>query len=448
MTTISSQIPFDLIRKLDALSFQSLQLAGIDWRQKLKDSPELKEEYIQFLRKKANYVIVQNDYSQLELYVLASISGDKNMIATVNSGKDIHSENTKKIYGIDYELLERQETKYRETFGESHDEYKAIVKALAEFKNKRKATKALSFSLSYGAGKEKISMDLRISVEEAQKLIDDFYSIYPQVRTWQNETFKSAIENGFLETPFGRRRATPKIHKRYDAYKALVDEDKKAISQLKRQGEYWSLREEFKTCKNTPIQSVASDMCSWAAYKVNKMITEKGYDATFLFWVHDAIVSSCHLDDSLDYIKDTLHIMENEVKYLGDVVNYRAALDLGYSYEFLHEVSRDMWLPQNLTEEQLRERQKEVLFTALTKAVDEDIEKKFKLIVKSSTLELNDNYVESISKTKKEYFEKLVEGLGIPGIHTPKDYMLYMNRISEEEMDAIDSMPDLEDSYE
>lgn len=412
-------------RKLDKLAFQSLALAGIDWKAVINNDPKLLDEYLNYLKVKKDWIIVNIDYSQLELYVLASISGDPTMIATVNTGKDIHSENTKNIYKIDYEALEKE----LDTLPEGSDRYKEVVYILKDFKTKRKSTKALSFSLSYGAGKEKIAMDNRISVLDAQKLIDGFYDIYPQVKTWQNDTFLFAIQNGYLETPFGRRRATPKIHNRMDAYYALVDETPKYVKQLKKDGEYWSLREEFKTCKNTPIQSVASDMCSWAAHKFKEWLKKANLRAQMMFWVHDSIVCAVHIDDACQVINRCLEIMENEVKYPNDPVNYRGGLDLGFNYEWTVEVSRKEWFVEN---------QRAILEKKLEESLDLDIGKKFKLVVKSSSSDLMsaDTYIANMKKTKADYFEKLVEKLGIDGIHTPKDYLLYMNNCTEEEYDS------------
>lgn len=410
-----------VLKKLDLLSFQSLDLLNINWRDQIKMNPQLQKDYLKYLQLKKDWIIINIDYSQLELYVLASISGDPTMIATVNSGKDIHSENTKNMYGIDYEALEEE----LKILPEGCSRYLEVVYMLKEFRAKRKSTKALSFSLSYGAGEEKIAMDNKITVIEAKKMITDFYGIYPEVKTWQNATFLSAIQNGYLETPFGRRRGTPKIKGRLDAYYALVEEKKKYISQLKKDGEYWSLREEFKQCKNTPIQSVASDMCSLAAHKFKEWLKIANKRAQMLFWVHDSIVAAVHIDDAVEVINKCLSIMENDVKYPGDVVNYRGGLDLGFNYEWTVEVARKEWFCDN---------QRALIEKKLEEALDLDLHKKFKLVVKSTSADiLNVKYLTEVRDSKEEYFEKLVEKLGIDGINTPEDYMVYMNSCTRDE---------------
>ncbi len=418
--TINSK---DIVKKLDSLSFNSLNSLGIDWRSILKTNPELQQEYDQFLTLRKDWIIVNVDYSQLELYVLASISGDKNMISTVNSGKDIHSENTKKMYNIEYEKLERDFKKATP----GTDNYNELETKLKDFKAKRKSTKALSFSLSYGAGAEKISMDNRITIKEAQKLIDDFYKIYPGAKLWQEQVFLNAIKSGYIETPWGRRRATPKIHNRMDAYRALVDCDSSSISKLKKAGEYWSLRNEFKTCKNTPIQSVASDMCSLAACKFKEYLKTANKRAEMYFWIHDSIVFAAHIDDTVELIERLMSIMENEVKYDGDPVNYRAALDLGYNYEWTVEVKREDWINNT--------NKKEFILEKLNEALDLDKNKKFKMIIKSTSEDLSnfEAYIKKVKLSKEQYFEKLVEGLGIEGVHSPEDYILQMNGVTKDE---------------
>jgi hypothetical protein len=294
--------------------------------------------------------------------------------------------------------------------------------------------------LSYGAGKEKIAMDNRITNDEANDLINGFYNIYPDVKTWQNVTFLTAIQLGYIETPFGRRRATAKVHNRMDAYYALVDENPRFISSLKKSGEYWTLREEFKTCKNTPIQSVASDMCSLAAIKFKEWLKTANKRAEMYFWVHDAIVFAVHIDDAVDVIETLRSIMENDVKYPGDPVTYRAALDVGYNYEWTVEIKRNEWLSG--------EDQKALLLKKLDEAIEKDKKKKFKLIVKSSSLEMDESYLKKIKEAKEDYFENLVSKLGIDGIHTPQEYMAYMNDISPEEYEEAMNLFDDEDDEE
>ena len=266
-------------------------------------------------------------------------------------------------------------------------------------------------------------MDQKISIDEANKLINDFYTLYPNVKIWQDRTFLSAVQHGYIETPFGRRRATPKVYKRFDAYKAFSLGRKLEESKLKKAGEYWSLREELKLCKNTPIQSVASDMCSLAACKI-KQYFKSGVRAGLLFWVHDAITFYVHKDDEIKVIERVREIMENEVKYPNDPVNYRTSIDIGFNYEWTSEIKREDWMVGN---------KQALIDKALNDALEKDLNKKFKLVVKSSSLTMDSKYLKHIKEMKEDYFEHLVKKQGIEGVYTPTQLMAYLNNMSEEE---------------
>jgi hypothetical protein len=117
--------------------------------------------------------------------------------------------------------------------------------------------------------------------------------------------------------------------------------------------------------------------------------------------------------------------MENKVKYNNDPVNYRASIDVGYNYEFMSEISRDTWISSNdkLT----------IVKNKLADALDLDLNKKLKLVIKSSSLTMDKDYLKNIMKSKEDYFEKLVQKLGIPGVNTPHEMMAYQNNMSVEE---------------
>ena len=414
----------ETIKKLDRLSFNSLDLLGIDWRSKVKNNSSLQKEYLEYLQLKSNWVYMSIDYSQLEYYVLASLCGDASLVAAVNAGMDIHSFNTEKIFKLNLKQLENDRAN-----AITPRDIKNAEACLLDFKAKRKITKALTFSLSYGAGKEKIAQDLHISVWEAEKLIKDFYNAYPKIKLWQGTTLLGAINNGYLETKFGRRRATPKLLGRMDIYDAFIKENAKTISKLKKDGEYWSLREEFKTVLNTDIQSLSSDMCSLAAHKFKEWLKIANKKAEIYFWVHDSIAYASHIDDCVEVSEKVRTIMENEVKYTGDPVNYRTALEVGYNYEWSSEIIRDHWLNTD--------NKKELILKHLDESLDKDINKKLKLIIKSTAADiLNNDYLKEIRDTKSDYFDKLVEKLGIDGIGTPIEYMAWANNVSIEEYNA------------
>jgi hypothetical protein len=424
-TTIAS-----IKKKLGRTAFNSLTKLGVDWKALVLNNRELAKQYKEYADTKLDWVIVNIDYSQLELYCLASLSKDPDMIATVNSGKDLHSENTKKVYGIDYEEIKANKIKAEQS-GDAQ-EIVHYTMLWDDFYAKRKFIKALSFAITYGAGSGKIAKDLRITVPEAEKLINDFYTAYPKAKEWQDRTFLHAIRDGYVETPFGRKRETPLIKGRHDAYKALVQNDFKTSKELKRNGEYWTLRDEQKQCKNTPIQSIATDMCSLAAIKVNKAFKRTGLRAKLYFWVHDSIVFHCHIDDVVAATKLVADIMENQVKYEGDPVNYRVEAEVGYTYEYVAKLERKDIMSDKFN--------KELVLEKLDASLDEDIKKKFNLIVKSTSTVMNDlpTYIAAMKEAKGDYFDDLVSKLDL-GVGTPDEYMALMNNITlTEYLESVD----------
>lgn len=427
----------DIIKKLHQSNFQSLTLAGLDWYEIIKTDTELEKKYLKYLTTKSNYIIVNLDFSQLELYVLASLSGDPSMISTVNSGKDLHDVNTEKVYGLCKADLIKALEDAKLVSNESW--IKAAEYALEDFATRRKFIKALSFSLTYGAGVGKIAKDLKVSIKEAQKLIDDFYNAYPGIKVWQDKTFLFAIQNGYVDTPFHRQRATPKVHGRVDAYYALVQERPEVVKRLKKAGEYWSLREEQKVCKNTPVQSTATDMCSRAACIVKKWFEKEKRDAKLMFWVHDAIVFSTHIDQAVENIKKVVDIMENGVKYPGDLVNYRTEAEVGYNYEYVAKIKRADIYSDGFN--------KELIQKKLDESLESDLKKKFKLVIKSTgtAMDTLKEYVEEQRKAKGDYFDSIVQGLDM-GASTPDEYMSMMNQMSlTEYIEAEETKIDEED---
>lgn len=437
------ELMIDHRKALTGLSFQSLEHLGIDWREIVKSNPNVAAKFTEYINKKQEWVMVEMDYSQLELYVLASLSGDPSMVAAVNSGKDIHRINTENIYKISFDSIDKELTEATEAFKalsstNNKNRLTAAEAGMEDFKTKRKCTKALSFSLTYGAGPSKIAGDLSMTIEEATKLINDFYGAYPKVKEWQNQSVINAIKNGYIETPFGRRRGTPTLHHNMDAYKAFVQEDKKAINTLYKNGEYWSLREAIKVCYNAPVQSYATDICSTAAIKVYDYLIKNKLPAHLFFWVHDSILSDMHRSIVLDTIPEIMRIMENDCKLESDLVNYRSSCSVGFNYEYMSEIKRQD--AYDLTEEMLDKK--------LIESMDADKKKKFKLIIKSSGKVLDKNYTKSESQDKEEYFTKLVEKLGISGVSTPQDYFCYMNGCSKEEYEEAMEFSDADEGRE
>lgn len=425
------------LKQLHQSNFKSLSSAGFDWYSFVKNNPKLEKQYFEYLDAKSKYIIVNADYSQLECYVMASLSGDSKFIDVVNSGKDIHSSNVKSVYGLDIDILENELRLAEESNNlVAVHEYK---QALDDFKNKRKYIKALTFALAYGASPTTVAQNLKISFEEARKLIDDFYNAYPRIKEWQRETVAFAIKNGYIETKFGRQRATPRLYNSADAYNAFVLDKKSTIDRLKQQGNFWTLREEVKVCLNTPIQSLASDMASKAFCVARRKFIKEKRDCRMLFWVHDSAVMSCALNESVENIRDLISVMENDVKYPGDPVNYRAESDIGYNYEYTSEIKRKDILSDKFDLDFVKEK--------LAESLDKDINKKFKLIVKSTSGDLMnaEGYIDEVKEAKLHFFEKMLSDMGHEG-YTPMSWMAYMNGMTVDEYEEY-FMSELRQDY-
>ncbi len=435
---MSELVETEINNKLKLVSFGSLTKLGVKWEKLIKANPALQLKYDKYIKARKDWIMVNIDFSQIEVYMLASLSKDPNLIAVVNSGEDVHSKNASTVYKIDY-----KDIKAKLASAEASDDKDKInyYKMLwDDFYSKRKSIKSLTFSILYGAGSSKVASDLRITIPEAEKLINDFYTAYPKAKEWQDYTFLNAIKNGYIETPLGRKRETPLIKGRLDAYKALVKNDRSASLSLKRSKEYWKLRDEQKQCKNSLIQSTATDYASLAAIKVHRMFKKSKLQAKLYFWVHDSIVFHCHIDDAILAIKRVCDIMEGPtIKYKGDPVNYRVEAEVGYTYEYMQKIERDLIINNALT--------KDIILEKLNKSLDDDVNKAFKLIIKSTSTEMGNikDYIAVMKETKSDYFNELVEKLGL-GVNTPDEYMSLLNNVTlTEYLESSDTLSSIDE---
>ena len=176
-----------------------------------------------------------------------------------------------------------------------------------------------------------------------------------------------------------------------------------------------------------------------AAVKVNKALKKLNLRAKMYFWVHDSIMLHAHVDDAVQTIKLVADIMENKVKHEYDRVNYRVEAEVGYSYEYMCKIERKDIINDTLT--------KELLLEKLDKSLDDDINKRFRLIIKTTSTEMNDlpTYIKAMKEAKSEYFDNMVEKMGL-GVSTPDEYMSMMNAVTlTEYLEATDITADLED---
>ena len=198
-----------------------------------------------FLPEEGDYVIVDADYSQIELRLLAHVSGDSNMIAAFQSGQDIHTSTAATVFGVDE----------AEVTGEM-----------------RKKAKAVNFGILYGIGAFSLADDLGITRAQAQEYIDRYLASYPGIDAYLKNTIAEAYEKGYVTTLFGRRRYIPEL-----------------AGKNKMQQKFGE-----RVAMNSPIQGTAADIIKLAMIRTHRMLEESGLDARLILQVHDELLLVAH----------------------------------------------------------------------------------------------------------------------------------------------------------
>ena len=198
-----------------------------------------------FIPENDNYCLIDADYSQIELRLLAHISGDDDMIEAYAGGADIHTSTAAKVFGVDA---------------------KNITPEL------RKKAKAVNFGILYGMGEFSLSEDLGISRAEAKRYIESYLARFPKVSAYLDDVKKKARDDGFVTTLFSRRRYIPE----------LASSNKN----LQHFGE--------RVAMNSPIQGTAADIIKLAMINVDKKLRDSGIDARLILQVHDELLIESH----------------------------------------------------------------------------------------------------------------------------------------------------------
>lgn len=217
-----------------------------------------------FVPENSDRVLIDADYSQIELRLLAHIAGDKTMINGFSSGEDIHRITASQVFGVPLNMVS----------GEL-----------------RKRAKAVNFGIVYGIGGYSLAMDIGVSKKEADQYIKSYFEKYPAISTYLTDIVEQAKKDGYVETVFGRRRYIPEL----TSSKAM----------LRAFGE--------RVAMNSPIQGSSADIIKMAMIAVNKRLKDEGLDAKLILQVHDELIieaaRSC-ADRAAEILKET---MENVV---------------------------------------------------------------------------------------------------------------------------------------
>ena len=189
-------------------------------------------------------VLVDADYSQIELRLLAHISGDESMQEAFLSGEDFHAVTASHVFGVPLNEVTS---------------------------SMRRAAKAVNFGIVYGISAFSLSQDLGVSAEEAKAYMDAYFARFPGVKRYMEDVVKKSRETGYAETIFRRRRTLPEITASKYATRSF--------------GERVAL--------NMPIQGTAADIIKLAMVKVFKRLKEDGLSSRLIMQVHDELIVEC-----------------------------------------------------------------------------------------------------------------------------------------------------------
>lgn len=193
-------------------------------------------------------VFLAVDYSQIELRLLAHLSGDEHLVRAFNEGEDFHAETAARVFGV------------------------PVSEVTPDLRSR---AKAVNFGIVYGQQAYGLSQSLRISMAEARDMIDRYYEAYPGVRTFLDNVVARAKQTGYAETMYGRRRHIPEL--------------KAKNPQLRGFGE--------RTAMNHPMQGTAADIIKIAMARVSRRLEEEGFAAHMILQVHDELDFECPVDE-------------------------------------------------------------------------------------------------------------------------------------------------------
>ena len=219
-----------------------------------------------FIPQNEDYVLLDADYSQIELRLLAVISDDAAMKQAFIDGQDIHTATACRVFGVTPEQVTVE---------------------------LRKRAKAVNFGIVYGMGEFSLAEDLHISRAAAKEYIDGYMAGYPGVSAYLSDVVKQAYDDGYVTTVFGRRRAIPE----------LAAQNKN----LKHFGE--------RVAMNSPIQGTAADIIKIAMIRVDRALKQSGLDARLILQVHDELIVECHKDCRDAVLQMLQHEMEHAAEF-------------------------------------------------------------------------------------------------------------------------------------
>lgn len=218
-----------------------------------------------FIPSEEGWYMLAADYSQIELRILAHISGDENLIDAFQKGMDIHTRTAMDVFGVE------------------EGEVTSLM---------RRQAKAVNFGIVYGISDYGLSQNLNITRKEAGDFIERYFSVFSGVKLWMEEIVKQAKQDGFVTTLLNRRRYLPDIRSSNFNLRSFAE----------------------RTAMNTPIQGTAADVIKLAMIRMQDSLQEKGLKSRMLLQVHDELVFEVPQDE-LEMMKQLVpEVMESALK--------------------------------------------------------------------------------------------------------------------------------------
>ncbi|TDW49614.1 DNA polymerase I [Flavobacterium sp. 270] len=215
-----------------------------------------------FVARDENHTLISADYSQIELRIIAALSGEENMIAAFQNGEDIHRATASKVFDVALEEVSREQ---------------------------RSNAKTVNFGIIYGVSAFGLSSQTSLSRSESAALIEAYYKTYPRLRSYINEQIEFAREKGYVQTILGRRRYLKDINSANAVVRSAAE----------------------RNAVNAPIQGSAADVIKIAMINIHKKLKEENWKSRMLLQVHDELVFDVH-NDELEKIQPMIkHEMEN-----------------------------------------------------------------------------------------------------------------------------------------
>jgi DNA polymerase-1 len=190
------------------------------------------------------WLLISADYSQIELRVMAHLSGDEHMRRTFEEGKDVHAATAARVFGVMPELVTRE---------------------------MRDKAKVINFGLLYGMGPQRVARETGMKLPEAKAFVERYFASFPTIRAWMDRLLDEARRKGYVETLLGRRRNVPELNSTDNRVRVFAEN----------------------AALNTPVQGSAADIIKRAMLDLERALPQAGLRAQMLLQVHDELVLEC-----------------------------------------------------------------------------------------------------------------------------------------------------------